>query len=75
MGPWVTHLMVLSHEPETMVLPFKLKATLDTGSECPSSLAFSLLVSASQILQAGHCSMISTWILSCGRVKIVRGWR
>ena len=62
-GRWATHRIVLSHEPETMVLPSELIATLDTGFECPSSLAFSLPVSASQILQGGHSSMISTWVL------------
>ena len=63
MGRWETHLTVLSYDPETMVLPSKLMATLDTPSECPSSLAFSLPVSTSQILQGGHSSMISTWML------------
>ena len=63
MGRWVTHLMMLSHDPETMVLPSELRATLETLLVCPSSLAFSLPVSASQILQEGHSSMISTWVL------------
>ena len=63
MGRWVTHLIVLSSEPETMVFPSLLIATLLTLSVCPSNLAFSLPVSASQILQEGHSSMISTWML------------
>ena len=63
MGRWVTHLIVLSQEPETMVFPSELIATLETPSVCPSILAFSLPESASQILQEGHSSMISTWIL------------
>ena len=63
MGRWDTHLIVLSHEPETMVLPSTLTVTLDTGCECPSSFAFSLPLSASQILQEGHSSVISTCVL------------
>ena len=63
MGRWDTYLIVLSQEPETMVFPSELIATLKTISLCPSSLAFSLPVSASQILQEGHSSMISTWVL------------
>ncbi len=64
MGRWVIHLIVLSQEPETIVLPSELMVTLDTGSECPCSFVFSLSVSASQILQGGYSSMISTWILA-----------
>ena len=64
MGRWVIHLIVQSQEPETIVLPSELIATLQTTSlECPSSLAFSLPESASQILQEGHSYMISTWVL------------
>ena len=72
MGHWATHRIVLSHEPETMVLPSELIATVDTTSECPSSLAFSLPASASQILQVGHSSMISTWVLmwKCDKSEI-----
>ena len=79
MGRWGTHLIVLSLEPETIVLPSMLIATLETSSECPSSLAFSLPVSASQILQVGHSSMISTWILmwkcdQSDRKEVRRRW-
>ena len=63
MGRWFTDLIVSSHEPETMVFPSELIATLVTLLVCPSSLAFSLPISASQILQVGHSSMISTWML------------
>ena len=63
MGCWGTHLTVPSYDPGTMVFPSELIATLDTKKLCPSSLAFSLPVSASQILQEGHSSMISTWML------------
>ena len=63
MGRWVTHLIVSSREPETMVFPSVLMATQFTHSVCPSNLAFSLPESASQILQGGHTSMISTWVL------------
>ena len=63
MGRWVTHLIVLSQEPETMVFPSELIATLVTTSLCPSNLAFSLPISASQILQGGHSSMLSAWVL------------
>ena len=63
MNRWVTHLIVLSSEPETMLLPSELIATERTLFECPSSLAFSLPVSASQILQGGHSSVISTCVL------------
>ena len=63
MGRWITNLIVLSSEPETMVFPSMLMATQQTEYSCPSNLAFSLPVSASQILQQGHSSMISTWVL------------
>ena len=63
MSRWVTHLIVSSLEPETMVFPSVLIATLLTQLVCPSNLDFSLPVSASQILQQGHSSMISTWML------------
>ena len=63
MGRWVTYLIVLSQEPETIVFPSELRATLETVLVSPSSLAFSLPVSASQILQEGYSSMISTWML------------
>ena len=63
MGRWVTHLIVLSLEPETMVFPSVLIATLLTQEVCPPNFAFSLPVSTSQILQQGHSSTISTWML------------
>ena len=63
MGRWDTYLMVLSQEPETMVFPSELIATLVTPFVCPSNLAFSFPFSTSQILQGGHSSMISTWML------------
>ena len=68
MGRWVTHLIVLSEEPnppapDTIVFPSELIATELIGAECPSRFAFSLLDSASQTLQGGHSSMISTWML------------
>ena len=63
MGRWVIYLIVLSQEPETMVFPSELMATLKTQCLCPSSFALSFPVSASQILQEGHSSMISTWVL------------
>ena len=77
MGRWVTHRIVLSEhsqcpEPEAIVLPSELKATELIGAECPSSLAFSLPVSASQILQVSHSSMISTWVLMWKCVKSER---
>ena len=68
MGRWETHRIVLSKDPETIVLSSELIATLETQFECPSSLAFSLPVSKSQILKdchttrmVRHQSMISTW--------------
>ena len=63
MGRWVIHLSVASTEPETMVFPSVLIATLWTLLECPSNFALSWPVSASQILQGGHTSMISTCVL------------
>ena len=77
MGRWVTNLIVSSSEPETMVFPSELIATLLTDHSCPSSLAFSLPISASQILQVGHSSMISTWVLMWKCDKSERGeiWR
>ena len=63
MGRWVTHLIVLSLELETMVFPSLLIATQWTSFVCPSNLALSLPASASQILQVGYSSMISTWVL------------
>ena len=79
MGRWVTHLIVWSLEPETMVFPSLLIATQLTSFVCPSSLAFSLPESASQILQHGHTSMISTWMLmwKCDKSKmkeVRRSW-
>ena len=64
MGRWMTHLIVLSSELETMVFPSLLIATQLTYFVCPSNLAVSFPFSASQIiLQGGHSSMISTWVL------------
>ena len=69
MGRWDNYLMALSLDPETIVLPSELMATLKTQSVCPSSFALSFPVSASQILQEGYSSMISTWMLmwKCGK--------
>ena len=46
----MTHLIVLSSEPETMVFPSMLIATLLIAFECPTSWAFSFPVSMSHNL-------------------------
>ena len=47
---WMTHRTVLSNDPDKMVLPSGLMATLETMSECPSSLHFSWPVAMSHTL-------------------------
>ena len=50
-GHWMTHRIVLSLDPETIVIPSGLMATLLTSPLCPSSLVFSWPVSMSHTLK------------------------
>ena len=57
-GRWMmTHRMVLSSDPDTMVFPSGLMATLLTYSECPSRINFVSPDAASQTLMkcGGKC--------------------
>ena len=59
-----THMMFSSLDPETMLLPSGVKATLLTASECPSSLDISTPVTESHTLHRG-------WV---GGVGVGKGW-